>query len=896
MTTVPANKSVWDVFEHLCQCVCRFDADGWIIIANEGFYQAFSRQETVKEQRSEPENHGFAVPPRQPETIFGYIPQGDRQRFRQACDGISHQEPQVSVRVQSTSSEAKAWQWTVRGMFNQAGELLEYQALAYPVGDRPLANPSPYRCEVPEVNAQEAHRYHLLTTHAPVGIFQFNAQGGVTFVNPSWCKITGLSREEALGQGWTQALHPEDCDRLVELVCHITEEITSCEFRFVTPQGQVVWVLGNSVPLWDESGNFQGSVGTILDITERKQAQNKESQLQQLSRALEQCGDNVIITTREGKIVYVNSGFERLTGYTEAEALGATPSLLRSGLHEREFYRNLWNTIHQGKVFYAVFTNRKKSGELFAEQKTITPLRDEHGQITHYISTGKDVTERQRAEERLEQVNQCFLNFSSDPLENIGRLTALCGTLLVAKGAIYQRSLSDHLDCVCIWGDVSLEQTGNDQSLIEWLEDSRSSSACPRLETPGDTWYEPISHIWRTLVRTGDRVVGLLSLEYANAPAQSADDRRLFGIIATAIAIEEEQHRVAEALRRQMERERALSNLSHHIHRSLELSEILPATAKAVREFLESDSVLICSLNETGTQATIVAQATILDESQFDDLLVQGFSLKMNCLENYKQTPTITQLQIKICHRYCELEGFENSQTHMIAPILQGTHLWGIIIAQHCCRNHQWTESEQEFLRQVATQLGIATQQSKLYEELKVANGSLQKLATIDGLTQVANRRQFDEFLAQSWQTSLEQQQFLGIILCDIDFFKPYNDTYGHQAGDDCLKQVASAISETVTAGDSLVARYGGEEFVIVVNGANYQRIITLVQEIRRAVESLQIPHRSSNAHPWVTLSVGAARLIPRREWTSEDLLRRADQALYKAKADGRNCGRIAEC
>ncbi|WP_159788655.1 sensor domain-containing diguanylate cyclase [Sodalinema gerasimenkoae] len=896
MTLVPSNTSVWDLFEHLCKCVCRFDADGQIIIANAGFYEAFPLPNEFEEKPSELTTQALPSETSASQTIFVRLLEGDRPRFHQACRSLSPSQPEVTLTLSSSVTAAEAWQWTVRARFTESGEVLEYQALAHPLGDRPLGDSNLCRCEVPDVTVQEAHRYHLLTHHAPVGIFQFNTQGGVTFVNPSWCKITGRSLDEALGQGWTQALHPDDRDRIVNVTRHINEEITGYEFRFVTPQGQVVWVLGNSVPLWDEFGNFQGCVGTILDITEQKQAQKQESQLKQLSRALEQCGDNVIITNREGKIVYVNSGFERLTGYTQAEALGATPSILRSGLHPREFYRNLWNTIHQGQVFYAVFTNRKKSGELFAEQKTITPLRDESGQITHYISTGKDVTERQRAEERLEQVNRCFLNFSSDPLKNIGRLTALCGTLLEAEGAVYQRSLGDRLDSVSTWGNVSFEEQDNEQSLVDWLEDCGSSMACPRLETPGDTWYEPISGVWRTLVRTGDRVVGLLSLGYAQSPEQSADDRRLLGIIATAIAIEEEQHRVAEALRRQMERERALSKLSHHIHRSLELSEILPATAKAVREFLGSDSVLICSLNERATQATVVAKATILDNPPLDQIVLEGFSLKTNCLEEYKQTQYVTQLQIKICHRYCELEGFEESKTHIIAPILQSTHLWGIIIAQHCRVHRQWTESEQEFLRQVATQLGIATQQSKLYEELKVANGSLQKLATIDGLTQVANRRQFDDFLAQSWQTSLEQQQPLGIILCDIDFFKPYNDTYGHQAGDDCLKQVAGAISETVTAEDSLVARYGGEEFVIVVNGAKYQRLITLVQEIRRAVESLQIPHRSSNAHPWVTLSVGAARLIPRREWTSEDLLRRADQALYEAKAEGRNCGRIAKC
>ncbi|TVR13188.1 MAG: PAS domain S-box protein, partial [Phormidium sp. GEM2.Bin31] len=331
MTLVPSNTSVWDLFEHLCKCVCRFDADGQIIIANAGFYEAFPLPNGGQEQPSELTTQALPSKTSASPTIFVRLLEGDRQRFYQACRSLSPSQPEVSLTLSSSATQPEAWQWTVRARFRDSGEVLEYQALAQPGGDRSLADSSPCRCEVPDVNVQEAHRYHLLTHHAPVGIFQFNPQGGVTFVNPSWCKITGLSQDEALGQGWTQALHPEDRDRVVEVARHIREEITSCEFRFVTPQGQVVWVLGNSVPLWDEFGNFQGSVGTILDITERKQAQNQEAQLKQLSRALEQCGDNVIITNREGKIVYVNSGFERLTGYTEAEALGATPSILRSG-------------------------------------------------------------------------------------------------------------------------------------------------------------------------------------------------------------------------------------------------------------------------------------------------------------------------------------------------------------------------------------------------------------------------------------------------------------------------------------------------------------------------------------------------------------------------------------
>jgi len=900
VTPVPPSKSIWDVFEHLCECICRFDPDGRIIIANSAFEQAFPAPVMpVLSDENGTKSASDSATGLHSQQLFTRLPLGDRDRLRAACRRISSTQPQATLTLLSEKTHEKtqqSWHWDIRGIFNRAGEVLEYQAIIHQLSALEDVEEEFLTLKSCSQSQHEASQYQLLATYAPVGIFQADANGDLTFVNPRWCEIAGMSSDSALKEGWKQAIHPEDLDRVLRVWSRIQEGLVSCEFRFVTPQGREVWVLGSSAPLYDSSGQFYGGVGTVLEITERKQAELQQSQLKQLSRALEQCGDNVIITDREGEIIYVNSGFERLTGYSEAEAIGATPSILKSGVHDREFYQKLWTTVKQGRVFYAVFTNKKKSGELFAEQKTITPLRDETGKITHYISTGKDVTERQRAEARLEQVNRCFLNFSSDPMENIGRLTTLCGMLLNATGAIYQRRVNDSLASVCTWGTIAAGETATQESFEALMEGSSSSAVCPRLESPGDTWYEANSRIWRTLVRTGDRVVGLLSLYYQTSPERTPDDGRLLGIIATAIAIEEEQHRVGEALRRQMERERALSNLAHHIHRSLELSDILPATAKAVREFLTSDSVLIYALNETRTQAQMVACATILETVNPNFILFQEFLFNTNCLYDYQNIPNPENLQVRVCDSSCKLKGFETSKTHMIAPILQGSHLWGVIIAQNSQTYRQWSDSEQEFLRQVSTQLGIATQQSKLYEELKIANCSLQNLATIDGLTQVANRRQFDTFLAQSWQQSLEEKQPLGIILCDIDFFKPYNDTYGHQAGDDCLKQVAAVISKTVTDEDSLVARYGGEEFVVVINGAKRQKLVTLVQAIRGAVEGLQVPHRSSNAHPWVTLSVGAASLIPRREWTSDDLLRQADQALYQAKADGRNCGRIADC
>ena len=140
-------------------------------------------------------------------------------------------------------------------------------------------------------------------------------------------------------------------------------------------------------------------IGIVRDVTERKRA---ELNAAQLSSAVEQTADAVIITDVHGRIEYVNSGFEATTGYTREEAVGRTPRIVKSGVMEPEFYGRLWSTIADGAVFRDVFVNRRKNGELYYEEKTITPLRNERGEITHFVSTGKDITDRRRTEEQLQ--------------------------------------------------------------------------------------------------------------------------------------------------------------------------------------------------------------------------------------------------------------------------------------------------------------------------------------------------------------------------------------------------------------------------------------------------------------------------------------------------------------
>ncbi len=183
----------------------------------------------------------------------------------------------------------------------------------------------------------------------------------------------------------------------------------------------------------------------------------------------------------------------------------------------------------------------------------------------------------------------------------------------------------------------------------------------------------------------------------------------------------------------------------------------------------------------------------------------------------------------------------------------------------------------------------ILLEKSRLYRELEQANQQLLHLATIDSLTHLSNRRAFDEYLSREWQRMAREFSPLSLILCDVDFFKVYNDTYGHPAGDNCLKTVAHILSETVKRPADLVARYGGEEFAVILPNTEAIGAAHLAQNIRSKVRALKIPHTNSGVSEYVTLSLGIASVFPTSELSTDTLIAAADRALYQAKAQGRD-------
>jgi diguanylate cyclase (GGDEF)-like protein len=227
----------------------------------------------------------------------------------------------------------------------------------------------------------------------------------------------------------------------------------------------------------------------------------------------------------------------------------------------------------------------------------------------------------------------------------------------------------------------------------------------------------------------------------------------------------------------------------------------------------------------------------------------------------------------------CAWEGGETEDTIAFLTII---YLATII---HYSFNHN---------RTITSAISLKFENLELLEELQKTNDILRRTSAVDGLTGLANRYSFEEFMEREWRRAIRDRKPLSLIMADIDHFKAFNDNYGHQGGDDCLKKVAWVIAASVKRPADLAARYGGEEFMAVLPDTDLNGALEIAEMLRRGVEALNIPHEHSSTAGVVTISVGVASLIPEQVMSSSHLVKLVDMALYSAKHAGRNMIRAA--
>jgi len=244
--------------------------------------------------------------------------------------------------------------------------------------------------------ATNEQQFRLLAESSPSGIWRTDPMGANTYVSARWSEIAGISRENAQDRGWNSGVHPDDREMIYQgwiAAAQHPEQGYRSEFRFLHSSGQVVWVLCLASAELNAQGELAGWVGTITDITANKQA---EASLRQLSQAVEQSPDSVVITDLDACIIYVNDAFVQNTGYDRAEVIGRNPRLMHSGKTPPETFAALWQALLEGKAWKGELYNRRKDGGSFIELAHIAPLRQSDGRISHYVAVKEDITEKKR--------------------------------------------------------------------------------------------------------------------------------------------------------------------------------------------------------------------------------------------------------------------------------------------------------------------------------------------------------------------------------------------------------------------------------------------------------------------------------------------------------------------
>ncbi|MBM3891054.1 MAG: PAS domain S-box protein, partial [Verrucomicrobia bacterium] len=268
------------------------------------------------------------------------------------------------------------------------------------------------RREAQEALRESEERFRSLSASSPLGIFLADTEGQCVYANPRFRALFNHSLRQTIGKGWLRSVLEEDRASVEEAwqtsVCQ-TQDF-SREFRLRGPNGMARWVHLRASPMFSDGKELLGHVGTIEDITNRRAV---EQQLRLQAGALEAAANGIVITDRSGVIIWVNTAFSRLTGYSIREAIGQTPRLIKSGKQDAAFYSEMWETILAGRVWHGQLVNRRKDGAFYTEEMTITPVREAGGEISHFIAIKQDVSERRQLEEQFRQ---------SQKMEAVGRL------------------------------------------------------------------------------------------------------------------------------------------------------------------------------------------------------------------------------------------------------------------------------------------------------------------------------------------------------------------------------------------------------------------------------------------------------------------------------------------
>ncbi len=719
-----------------------------------------------------------------------------------------------------------------------------------------------------------------------------NRTDNILYFNHRFCEIWGIEHLESqmlAGNLKNNDIIP-DCIPLIADVPAFAESckpLQSEENRAVI-EDEIAFSDGRTIhrfssQIRDRSDRYFGRLYIFEDISDRIAAQKalKISE-ERWQYALEGNGDGVWDWQPQTNQVFFSRRWKEMLGFAEHE-IDNTLEEWEKRVHPDDIetaYRNIKQHF-QGETEQYISEHRLlcKDGTykwILARAQVLS--RSPEGLPLRMIGTHTDITERKAMEETLRESEERYRSVIVAMAEGI--------VLQQADGKITACNQSAEQ----ILGLTADQMMGLTSIHPHWRAIQEDGSDFPGENHPAMVTLQTGKPLFNVIMGVHKPDEDLSWISINSQPLFHPDQIQPYAVITSFTDITARKQ-AEEALKQQAERERMIYTISQRIRQSLDLDEILQTTVAEVRQFLQTDRVIIYRFNSDWSGVVVkesVSPGTkaILNMQIKDSYFVenQGQSYQQNTI---KANPDIYIAGLTPCH--LELLELLQVRAKLVVPIFQNQGLWGLLVIHHCSEQREWQRLEIEPMKQLAIQLEIAIHQSELHQQLQLANQQLQNLAMVDQLTQIANRRCFDDILNQEWNRLIREKRPLSLLLCDIDYFKQYNDTYGHSQGDTCLQQVAQALQKGVQRSIDLVARYGGEEFVVILPLMDQEGALQVADKIRDVLQQFNLPHRGSTVAERVTISIGVCTLIPTLDRVPLDLINAADQALYQAKTQGRN-------
>lgn len=706
-----------------------------------------------------------------------------------------------------------------------------------------------------------------IVDHAPVGIVIADSAGLRRYVNDCWCTLAAMPREQALGEGWKKAIHPDDLSAVEQVwrTLQVGNQCLTLEYR-LRGEADERWVRGVFLPL-QITGQPRVLVAVLQDLTSLKR---QEQVLLQSRHEVELAHDelNSILHSSPDPLVALDPGFcltifntayaqlqQQLYGLTVERGL-CLLTLLEGVPQDRAKQMTLFGRALQGERFQIRQSYGDEGRGLRTFDLTLSPQYDRAGVLIGALMLMRDVTAASRIEDTLKRREELFRAATESSLDAIMVLEAVKNKAWEVEDFRIVEANQNALD---LFGYTREEAIGG--LLCELLPVTRSAGLFDKYRRVFETGVPLLEE--RAI---GDRRIKASWLHYQGVAISN-------GIALTVRDISD--RKLAE--QKLFDNEARMSAIVANVQDGV-------LTLDWMGTIRSANPVCYSLLGRGYTD--LIGQSLSL----IFPVLLQGVGEKdllSVCRERLGVEPGVA----------CEVQA-QHGAGHVVPMEIT---LKQVILARETFYTVTLHDLAERKARELLMQNHITELQALQFNlnetntRLLQANRELSRLAHLDGLTGLANRRYFDEHYPQEWARSMRECVMLAVAMVDVDYFKRFNDGYGHQAGDECLKRIAMVLAEHMRRPGDFAARYGGEEFVLVMPNTGLDGARIVLAEILQAVRDLGIPHAFSDVAACVTLSAGVAVITPQIQGVAESVVHQADLALYRAKQGGRNrCESVA--